>query len=340
MIRIFFRIMAIRKIFASFLVFLFVVVSLPTFLAYALSRTFLEPDFYIGPVANSTYEFMLDTAARNIYQKDPILQKQFQQADIRKVIGETFTFDSFQQIMDDLSKDIQTLKTSPGQPLTLDFKPYSKTLEDVATRLAIHIFQSLPQCKTDELPEFNEDGIATCVPSGVNYEVASGPLAKQFEASVNNALPDQVDLGVSKEQNGFAFVFLFTMTDQLQIYFFGALMLLIVLIAFVLYHPFASITRYEGLAFLLSGFTGFLMSVGLADAPRWLVASYDASNQHLVQVLGGQAALGRFVTYVFSFFCGEFQKISFIFMILGALLLLFHFLFVRQDRKHHGEFEE
>ncbi len=159
--------MNIRKIIASFLVILFTVIAIPTFLVFGLSRTFFEPTFYAGKtVVSPSYELVLNAIAYNIYNKSVLIQNHFKQSDVRKVVKETLQMSLFQTSMNELADDFHQIKTEPNHPLTLNLNPYKPNLQKVADRLAINIFQSLPVCKPDEQPQFNIEGIATCVPEG------------------------------------------------------------------------------------------------------------------------------------------------------------------------------
>ena len=183
-----------RRLITLFLVFVFVVVALPTFVVFGFSRTFLDVNFYTETVIPPAYELLVNVVAYNIYQKDAIIQKYFKEEDIRKIVSESITVDMFKISMNNFADDLTKIKDHPEHPLTFDLKPYRSGLVKIAQRLAIHLFQALPACKSDELPQFNEEGIATCVPKGTNYDVVAGPLSKQFELNVANALPDNIDL--------------------------------------------------------------------------------------------------------------------------------------------------
>jgi heme/copper-type cytochrome/quinol oxidase subunit 4 len=108
---------------------------------------------------------------------------------------------------------------------------------------------------------------------------------------------------------------------------------MIVLMAFVIYRPFTIIVRYEGMAFLFSGFLGFLMSVGLGEVPLWLVQAYASKNSAIVAALGGELVLAKYLQQIFTVFTGEIQKLSFVFMALGASLLFLYFYFLGKESR-------
>jgi len=329
--------MTIRRMIGSFLVFLFIIVALPTFVVFALSRTFLDLNFFSSNATEPAYQLMVNAIGYNIYTKDPLIQKYFTADDVHKIVADTVPIDLFKVTMKDFTDDLELVKTQPQHPLTINLKPYRDNLEKVAQQLAIHIFQALPACKSTELPEFNEDGIATCVPDGTNYDVVAGPLSKAFETAVLNSLPDTVDLSLAKNQNGSMFTYIFDSAEKVKFYAIGTLMVLIVLLAFVLYRPFTTIVRFEGVAFLFSGFLGFLMSVWLGAVPPWFVQSYAQKNESILKALGGDALVTKYFQQIFGIFTAEIFKISFVFLALGAILLFIYFFFLRKEAKRITE---
>ncbi len=325
--------MSFRRIIASFLVFLFVIVALPTFVVYGLDKTFFDSSFYVNNVTEPAYELLVNAVAFNIYSKNPLVQKYFQQDDVHKIVAESISLDLFKTSMQDFASDFDAIKTQPNHPLSFNLKPYQASLEKIGQRMAMNIFQALPQCKGNELPQFNEDGIATCVPGGTNYDVVSAPLAQQFQTGVSAALPDTVDLSLARDQNGSTITYILNSAEQFKFYGIAALMVFIVVIAFAIYRPFNLIVRYEGIAFLFSGFLGFLMSIGLMQVPFWLVQTYAEKNGGIIKTLGGPLVLAQSFQKIFSVFTGEVQKISFVFLGLGAVLLFIYFFFLRKEAK-------
>ena len=99
--------MVIRKIFGYFLVFLFILVSLPAFLTYSLSKTFLNPAFYSDSVIGVFYDFALNVTTKNLYQKDPTLRRHFQENELLKEIQASFPVGQFHKIMADFGQQLE-----------------------------------------------------------------------------------------------------------------------------------------------------------------------------------------------------------------------------------------
>ncbi len=317
--------MAVRKIFGYFLVFLFIIVSLPAFLTYGLSKTFLNPDFYSGSVVAVFYDFAVNVATRNIYQQEPTLRRHFQEAELLQEIKNTFPVSQFQKIMDDFGVRLKELKNEPEKTLTFSLKPFRTSLIAVAQRMSSKLFSVLPECQPDELPQFNEEGLATCVPKGIDPNLVSGPVAKQFEKAVYDTVPDQVDLSFSKTDSNISIGLLLQWIDIIKTTLFGVMLTLIILIVFVVYKPFSAIIRFEGKAFLGSGLEGFLLSLVTSEAPKWVFSVFQARRDALIQALGRDETVLKFSEYLFSFFIIEIQRVSMVFIGLGAFLLFLYF---------------
>lgn len=323
--------MAVRKIFGYFLVFLFVVVSFPAFLTYGISKTFLNPDFYSSSVVSVFYDFAMSATTKNLYQQEPALRRHFQEAELLSEIKNIFKVSQFQKIMEDFGKHLGELKNEPYKTVTFSLKPLRASLIAVAQRMSSKLFSELPQCQPDELPQFNEEGLATCMPKGADVNLVSGPVAKQFEKAVYDTVPDQVDLSFSKADRNIGVGLLLQWIDIIKTALFGVLLALIILIVFVVYKPFSAIIRFEGKAFLGSGLEGFLLTLVLVEFPKWFFSLLEARSDYLIQALGGRETVLKFFEYIFSFFIVEIQRISLVFLGLGACLL---FLYFYLKRKH------
>ncbi len=323
--------MVIRKIFGYFLVFLFILVSLPAFLTYSLSKTFLNPSFYSDSVIGVFYDFALNVTTKNLYQQDPTLRRHFQEEELLKEIQAAFPVGQFHKIMADFGQQLEELKNHPEKTVTFNFKLLRTSLVAVAQHMSSKLFSSLPDCHPDELPQFNEEGLATCIPKGVDSNLVAGPVAKQFEKAIYDTIPDQVDLSFSKADNNLSMASFLQWIDIIKTALFGTLLALIILIVFVIYKPFSAILRFEGKAFLGSGLEGFLLSLVLVEFPKSVFSIFSAKSDALIQTLGGKETLLKFFEYLFSFFIVEIQRISLVFLGLGAFLLFIYFYLKRKN---------
>ncbi len=325
--------MILRRILAAFFIFLFAVVSLPTFFVYGFSQTFFNPLFYSGAVSGVTYDFLVDTIAENFYRSDSTLARHFQEVDINKAIRESFTPDLFQNIMVDVGIQLRHLKAKPTEPAMLSFKVFRSSLLTASHNLAFNLFQSLPNCKSNQFSEVNEEGIPTCIPKNVDYTQVAGPLSKQFEKAVFSLFPEQIeiDLNSAAYQSRETLMTVFSGIDRARVYLFGLLLLLMVIITLIIYEPMSLMLKYEAIAFLLAGMLGFIASFIFQLLPALFWESFAKKTDEFAFFLNGQPRFRHFLEAVFSFPMGEMQKLALIFMILGVVLFVVH-LFLKQGK--------
>lgn len=328
--------MIFRRILAGFFVFLFVVTALPTFFVYAFSKTFFNPDFYPGSVSDKVYVYLVDTVTINFYESDVTLQKHFQRDEVVQSVREAFTPELFRTIMADAGQQIGQLKLKPREPVTLSFKIFRDSLLTASHNLAYRLFQSIPGCKIEELPQVNEDGIPTCIPRTVDYVEVAGPLSKQFEKAVYGAFPEQVeiDLSSSKSQNKDLLISLFANIDRIKTYFLAGLLLISFFVVVLLYDSFSSILEYEGIAFFLSGICAFFISFLYGFMPDFLLQNFQKGTGGFSNLLGDQEHLREVVQYIFSFPRVETQKIALIFIALAVVFFVIRFFLRRPFLKN------
>ena len=167
-----------------------------------------------------------------------------------------------------------------------------------------------------EIPEEGINGLPTCVPSDVEYNVIAAPFSEEFEKAIYAAVPEQVqlDLNATIGDEGFVLSNSLKMLDTVKITFYLILLSLLVLIALVIWKPFVSVLTHEGLAFFFSGVLGLISSYAL-----YLVPPVIAEN------INGELLkddIRKLIEEIINLFSLEVQKGAYIFLALGAILIL------------------
>lgn len=324
--------MTVRKIFAYFIIFLFSICGILTFLTHSLGKTFLNPYFYSGPILNVSYDLLLHSATRTIYEKESLLRQNFKENDLFNEIKIVFPVDKFQLIMKDFSDQFAALKMDNKSSITLNLKLLRTALLEVAQRISSRFYASLPQCGSDELPQFNEEGLATCVSRGIDFNLAAGPMAKRFEKTVYDSVPDHVDLSFAKTNGNITMPLLMQWIDNVKLLLFITLFVLLSVLVFVVHKPFAMMVHFIGKAFLSSGITGFILGIGLMQLPGRFVEIFQLQNEKLITILGGRETMFEFLKYVFTFFINEIQRISMVFIFLGVVFSVLYFYLKRANK--------
>ena len=317
-----------RRVLAGFLVFLFILASLPTFAVYSISNTYLRPQFYNGKIVQGTYDFLISFTAKNLHTADPIIEEHFTELDLKREIEKVFPRDLFQGVADDMAVQMEKFQQDPTKPVTLSMKKFRDSLVTLSHGLSYLLFQSFPKCAEGEFPENKENGLPTCVPEGVEYNLIAAPFASQFEGAIYQSVPEQIQLDLSTATGGDngAVVWLKGF-DTIRLVLYVVLICLLVAIAFLVYSQFSLIVFYEGFAFLISGVMGYFMAYGIGTMPQYLfeqITKDDPSRQ--------TAELLTYLQYLFGFIIDEMQRISLTFVALGGVLLLVRFFLISRYR--------
>lgn len=308
--------MTVKRALAGFLVFLFIVVALPTFLFFGISNSFLRQSFYEGPVVDVAYDFAVNVTVANLLKKDDIISAFFTQTDLKSEIMTVFPESMFKGITSDLAAQVAGLKEKPDKPLTISLKVYRESLLTFANDLSYKLFQKLPVCTGGQLSETDVRGLPTCVPQGAEYNQIAAPFAQRFESTVYSIVPEQIQIDLNSplgQSNVSLAVFMqWFMYSKYILY--GSLLVMLILIALLVYAPFSLIVKYEGLAFMFSGIAGYLLSLGISMMPDLLISDMNVTSD--------QEQWRQMLQYLASYVSAESQKIALVFLALGAVLVL------------------
>lgn len=306
--------MLFRRILAAILVFLFIAVSAATFVFYSASNTLLNPNFYNGPVKQDIHEFMVNTITHGLIENDTIIAENFTETDIRREINEVFTVEVFENL--DLPGAMQSIKDNPDMPYTLSLGVLRESMLTLAHNLSFRLFENIQRCEGGEVPEVNVKGLPTCVPEDAEYDDVLRPFSTEFENAIFVSIPDQIDINLSSTNaNGDIFLAeVLTWMGSAKYALYVTLIALIVLIALLIFRPFSTIMSFEGMAFMLSGFFGYLLGLMIGYIPE--IASMNMGEAALNEDV--EVLTGRLIHYL----TGEIQEIALIFLAFGALLIL------------------
>jgi hypothetical protein len=315
--------MVFRRVLAGFLISVFAVVALPTFLFFGVSNSFLRESFYQGPVVTDSYNFLVNVTAKSLFKADDVLNEYFTEDDLKAEITAVFPLELFRRMTLELGNQVEKLKTDPERPLTISMKVFRESLLTFAHNLSFKLFKSLPVCIEGQVPLEDVKGLPSCVPSGVSFNEVAAPFAQKFEASVYSAVPEQIqiDLNAAQGKSNFTFALVLRAFANAKWFLYGALMFLLISIALLVYTPFSLIAKYEGLAFSISGLFGYIMTLSLALIPDYLFANSGKFGEMDSNVFAGQ---------LMSYVIVESQKIALTFLALGAMLILIRIFLVQK----------
>jgi hypothetical protein len=311
--------MIIRRTVAAILVFLFVISSVAALTVFAISNTFFRASFYEEDLSQETYEFLISSTVKNLMNENEFVQDNFTEADLRREIITVFPESIFNKMVKQLVAEMEILKQDPSKPITLKLGTYRESLLTLAHNMSFRVFESIPKCRGGEIPEEGINDLPTCVPSDVEYNVIAAPFSEEFEKAIYAAVPEQVqlDLNATIGDEGFVLSNSLKMLDTVKIIFYLILLSLLVLIALVIWKPFVSVLTHEGLAFFFSGLLGLILSYAL-----YLIPPVIAEN------INGELLkedIRKLIEEIIGLFSLEVQKGAYIFLALGAILILVRF---------------
>ncbi len=315
--------MIFRRILAAILVIVFIISSLAAFLIFGVSNTFTSADFYSDKLSEDTYNFMINATVKNLSNENEFIENNFTEADLRREITAVFPKSVYDKMLSQLIRELDSLKDDPSKPLTLKLSTYRESLLTLAHNLSYKVFESIPKCEDGEIPEESESGLPTCVPPAVEYNLVAEPFTEEFEKAIYAAVPEQIqiDLNSSVGNDGFMLSNVFQAIDTLKIVIYALLLGSLILIVLLIWKPFASILSYLGLAFFTGGLSGIIVSFLMPMLSP--VVAQKVDGDLLFEDI-------RLLTdKIFYLFGIEIQKGAYIFLALGALLILVR-LFIKK----------
>lgn len=307
--------MILRKIIASFLVILFVLLSIPNFLIYALSRSYLNTDFYRREdVISGTYDFVVDKTVSVLRSNSEMFKGYFQSDELKTQIDKVFTKQIFGSVLADFANQIDLYKQNSGKPMTLSLKVLRTNLLTVSNNLVYQIYQNLPTCSNEELVNaIYHNQAPQCVPKSMPYDQVVKPIKDNFENSIYNVVPEElsnVDQAVP--------IKVLVNIEQYKTWSFLILVILMGLLVLVVYGKTSSIVAYIGNGFLFGGVLGYVFAYGLGIEVTGLAAAQIK-----------EARTMEFLKFLMNFSLVEIQKMALMFVGVGVLLWVIRFILKR-----------
>lgn len=307
--------MVIRRIIAILFILVYVTVSVGAYAIFGFSNTLVNKEFYEETVSEDIYEFIVNVSARKMVEEEAIAAY-FNETEIRREVLNVFPYSSFKMMVAQITSQVDELDGKGDSPIVIRLSTLRESLLTLAHTLSYRIFEKTKKCSVGEIPEENEMGIPSCIPQGVEYNMIFGVLDDKFERAVYNAVPEQVqvDLNTSIGNNGESISLVLANKETGMIIVYVTMIVLIMLIALIIFKPFATIMTYEGIAFILSGLFGVVIKQGLN------VLSFGIADniEDIVVREESRVLIGKIIMA----FGDEVQKAALISIGLGVVLIL------------------
>jgi hypothetical protein len=306
-------IMIFRKIAATFLIIMFIVLAMPNFLLYGLSRTYLNTEFYRkDDLVQGVYNFALDKTVAVLQENSELFKGYFSSADLRMQLEKVFTKKILGETLSEFADQIDVYKKDTSKPLTISLRTLRANLLTVGNNLAYLVYQKLPTCSESDLLKISTKEIPECIPKSLPYEDVMRPVTDNFEATIYNDVPDELSnfdqaLPLKEMVN----------VDSYRNISFLVLIVILALVAIVIYGKITILLAYIASGFLAGGVVGYGFSFALTSS----IANFQGQM--------GDPRSQEFLVFVLSFLIGEVQRMSIMFMVVGLALFLIRFVLRR-----------
>lgn len=299
---------------------LFVLLSLPNFFIYGLSRTYLNTDFYRREeVSTGVYNFVVDQTTSVLRQESEMFRGYFEGDELKTQIEKVFTKTIFTTVLNDFAAQIDNYKKNPNQPLVISLKVLRENLLTVGNNLTYLIYQNLPTCSDAELLDsITSEKVPECVPKNVPYDQVVKPINENFEATIYNEIPEEL----SNIDQAVPIKTLVDIEHYKNISFL-VLVAILALIALMVYGKTSTIVAYIGTGFFLAGALGFGFGYALNLLPG--MANMQLSDPAFVSLFA----------FILNFLVVEVQRLALMFVGVGVLLWVIRFVLLRtvEDKK-------
>ncbi len=318
----------LRKSVAGLLVSIFFTFSILSFIVFAFNNTFLKKSFYTESLNEIGYEYTVMSSAEILYKNDAFLSRYFTKTDLKREIEKVFSLQIFNMMMVEFADQIDDLKKNDSGKISVSLKLFRESLLTLSHNLAYEVFLSIPKCSNDEIPAEGINNLPTCIISGVNFDLISSSVNVRLDKSIYESIPEQIQFDLSNKkqlESGFSPFLILHNIDVIWMGLYLGLILIIILIALTIYRPFYSIVSYVGVAFLMSGTIGYILSFGFEEIPRIIISTLNNIDTRSPETT-------NLFNTILNIFSGEVQKISLIFLGVGALLIVIR-LFIAKNKK-------
>lgn len=312
--------MIIRRLLASFLVLVFIVASVPNFFIYALSKTFLDTDFYKrDDLQTGVYDFAIDKTVDVMQENSEMMKGYFTEADLKTDIQSVFSKKVFAEIINDFAGQLEKYKENPETKLVLSLKLLRENLLTVSNNLAYKIYQRLPTCSDDiTLNQLRSNSVPACAPKNLSYEDVVQPITDNFENTIYTNIPEEMS-NLDKVVPLQALV----QAESYRNWSFIILIVILVLIVLVIFSNTSVTVGYIATAFFFSGAGGYLIGSSFSNL-------LDNAKTQI-----GDARAQQFIYFLLNFISEEVKHLSLMFLIVGVALYVIKFILKRTvDQKN------
>lgn len=259
--------MMLRRIIAVICVVLAALLILPFLFFRTITNTYLNPDFYAGPILDESYDQMVSFISREVIEEEKV-SEYFSMDEVENLIKKHFPKETLGIILDDFVSQLKGSDVRRKQDvITVSLAPIKNNIDLLAGDVSTRIVADIPSCSEDvDLQNIPRDsaGTPTCIPVTVNSEQIRTSLENELTREMNNLIPGEFSINLTAGiDEGKAYISqAVSVIEYTQMILPLIILILFLFIFLIIYKPYSTIISYIGTA-LFSGGLLSLISVQL-----------------------------------------------------------------------------
>lgn len=262
----------LRKFFASFLSFLFVIIFTPFLFSVAIYSTFTDKDFYQGDFVDLAHRLIIIEAPKQMdYGEFNFLKEE----DVARFVEKIADKEALRQMVVDIFDQFSTSSVEEGRiKFRIDLSWLIAKKQIIKSEITDIFYERLPKCD-ERVEEFPED--FSCVPKQfprIDFEAYIGQMMdNKFFINVPGeyvfylTVPDNFD-GTLADFFGNISGIAFTSTALL-------LLVLLIMIGFLIFKPIWLVIKWEAKTLFFASLTSSLFFGFLLFVPNIFELLYD-----------------------------------------------------------------
>lgn len=309
---------------------MFAIITLPTLFVQSITSTYLNTDFYTGPVIDKSYDY-LASFLNNEISKDEEVTEYLAASDIKEIIEQYFPKEAFQEIAQDMVSQLKSVNDERrAEDITVSLLPLKEHIDDLSADVAHRVIDSIPDCTDfdeEDLAAFaQQEELPSCIPPQVSRTELEDPIRREIRRAMQESIPDKFspvlesnggaadgEVGLHQVVSVFQYIHLI-----LPLF----LLILLLLIMLIIYKPYTSIMKFVGSALALGGVFGLVAAQLMAQIPAYVSKyTYDQIEADKLREL---------YSFLFAFVTDRMTIYSIFFAGCGALII-----FLGIYLKHH-----
>ncbi len=255
----------IRKIFAGFLVFIFIVIALPVITLFGFYKTFSDEDFYKGELLEGVYELLIDSIPEDVEWEE-----QFGDLDrdqFVEMLREVYSPDDFVVIVENIENQIKEAKFNEEEVMHLSI-PFGWMREKapiLAESIAEIVISDLEPCESMADFDVNRHN---CIPEGVLVSTIQDGVKLDLQEQILVDVPEVYEfdinlVGIDAQVGEDVSDYFVSILNNGLVVSVIVLVVVLLLIALVIFRPFTSVMKWEFRAIFLASVIPLVTFVSL-----------------------------------------------------------------------------